>query len=267
MTRWQFTTLPTQPRRANVVLAVFGRGPLHEIEPDPTAFGAPTIELARTYDVRSIARALDPAWFDNWRGGSLRTIAERDLAPAELAALDGADHVHMIIGEFADPTDLGYLQAAWALARYLVARGGEVVLDAHAMRYAATLPAPDLALDVGREIQIIFETDSARSDRAHALHTRGMLKFGMPDLVALCSDADADLVVQVVAQLAASIARGADVAMPRHGVDILDGMTWYLVDDEHGIAGLLQLNNTARVLVDDTGKNLVGVAARLPIVS
>ena len=266
---WQFTTGPRAPRLANVVLAVFGRGPLRDAPPDvtPATLGAPSIELARAYEVRSIARATDPAWFDNWRAGALRTIAERDLAVAELAILDASDHVTMILGEFADPADLGYLQAAWAIARYVVARGGEITLDAHAMRFAATLPPPGLALDVGREVQVVFETDSKRSDRAHALHTRGMIKFGAPDLVALCSDDDADLVCQVLVQLAASIARGVDVAHPRHGVDVVTGMTWYLVEDEHGIGGLLQLNNVARVLVDDAGKNLIGVAGKLPTLS
>lgn len=263
-----FSARPTQPRRANVVLAAFGRGPLRDdTGPTPTDLGAPTIELARAYEVRTIARAADPGWFDNWRAGALRTIAERDLSPIELAQLDAADHVHMIIGEFADPEDLGYLQAGWALARYVAARGAAITLDAHAMRYTAKLPAADLALDVGREIQVIFETDSTRSDLAHALHTRGMVKFGAPDLVALCSDADADLVVQVIAQLAAAVARGADITRPTHGIDVTAGTTWYLVDDEHGLAELLQLNNVARVLVDDTGKNLVGAAARFPIVS
>lgn len=266
-TIWRFSQPLTQARTATVMLAVFATGPLDEsLAFDAARFGA--VDLAR-YDVRTIARAADPSWFEAWRRGSLRQIAERDLAAPSLAALDAADCVHMVSIETELPVgapDLAYLQGAWAVVRFLVARATDpVILDCHAMRYveASALPAPGVVLDVGREIQVIFETDSARSDRAHALHTRGMIKFGAPDLVALCTDADADLVCRVLAQVAASIARGATVESPRHGIALTPEVTWFLVDDEHGLADLLQLNNRARVIVDQHGKNLLGVAAGL----
>jgi hypothetical protein len=125
------------------------------------------------------------------------------------------------------------------------------------------LTAPDAALDVSRELRIVFETDSTRQDGAHALHTRGLKKFGAPDLVALCSPGDARLVSDVIAQLADALARGGDLALPRHGVDLDAGTTWYAVDDDFGLADILGLNNAARVLVDDRGRHLVGVLARL----
>lgn len=244
---WLFAHPPTTRRRAQVVLAVFGRG-----APD-------------TAEARTIARADDPGWFDAWRTGSLRAIAERDLGDA-IAALDAADHVHLIQVEVDGPADLTYLQAAWARARHLVARGGDVVLDVHAMTFTPghALPPADAALDVAREVRTIYETSALGADRAHALHTRGLRKFGAPDLIALCTDADARLVGRIMAELAKALAGGVDVTSPRHGVGVAPGISWNLVDDEHGLAELLQLNNRARVLVDETGHDLVGVIGRLP---
>jgi hypothetical protein len=214
-------------------------------------------------DVRTIQARQDPGWFAGWRSGSLRAIAERDLADA-LGALDAADHLHMISVAPAAPTDLGYLQTCWALARYLVARGATTVLDVHAMTYhrGGALPAADAGFDARRDVRIVFETSSERPDGAHALHTRGLRKFGAPDLVALCSDADASVVSAVMAELMVAIAGGADLVAGHQAIDLASA-TWRLVDDEHGLAGLLQLNNEARVLVDDAGAHLIGIAAQL----
>lgn len=262
---WTFATPPVG-RHPQVALAVFGRAALATGVPmSLRQFGVPSSVALELCNVRTVARNADVAWFDGWRTGSLRSIAERDLG-ARVAELDAADHVHMITVDVAAPTDLTYLQAAWGLARYLVARGASIVLDAHAMTFTAgdAFAAPGAALDVSREVRTIYETDSARADQAHALHTRGLRKFGAPDVIALCSDADAALVGRVVSELADAIARGTEIATPRHRVEVAPGVTWALVEDEHRLADLLQLNNTARVLLDSTGHDLVGVVGRLP---
>ncbi|MCX5743347.1 MAG: hypothetical protein NT062_12715 [Proteobacteria bacterium] len=259
---WTFVTPPATSRHATVMLVAFSAGPLDDDVPfSLSRFGVPAAELVELFDVRTIERGHDPRWFDAFRSGSLRTIAERDLGAGGLAALDLADRAHVVHAEIGSPGDLGYLQTAWAYARYLAVRGASCVLDMMAIRWTAggALPPADAALDVGREVQIIYETDSTRADHAHALHTRGMRKFGAPDLIALCADADADLVSQVIAQVAASVARGSEITAPRHGIEVAAGMTWFLVDDEHGLAGLLNLNNEARVLVDGDGHDLVGL--------
>ena len=252
-TRWQFETIPSRARQAQVVIAVFGRGPLGEGEPLDARVG------------RTITRAADPRWFDQWRTGSLRAIAEADLG-ARLAALDEADHVHLIAIEVAAPRDLGYLQEAWAIARRLVARGAAVLLDVQAMRYleGRALPPADAPLDVAREVRRVFEASSQRPDQAHALHTRGMRKFGAPDSIALCSEPDTRLVGHALGRLAEAVALGVELAVPRHAVEVAPGLTWYVVEDEHGLGELLQLNNRARVVVDEQGHDLVGVLGRLP---
>lgn len=236
------------------MLVAFARGPLAD---------AP--DVAAPCTLRTIERRASPAWFDAWRQGSLRAIAAQDLG-AQLAELDAADHAHVIACAPTAPTDLGYLQAAWAVARALADRGASVVLDAHAMRYlpATALPAADAPLDVTREIRVVYETDAARAANAHALHTRGLRKFGAPDLIALCGDADARLVGHAIAELADAVARGTELATPRHALHVAPEVTWVAIEDEHQLAALLQLDNAARVIVDDTGHHLVGVLGRLP---
>ncbi len=262
---WKLASVPAMPRKPSVMLLVFGTGPLrNDIDMSLSRFGAPSAAAVESCAVQTVTRAMDPRWFDAWRSGSLRTIADQDLGTA-IAALDAADHVHVIACEPAILADLTYLQAAWALVRYLIARGGTIVLDAHAMTYRTADKVQPVGeeLDVRREVRVIFETDSTRSDRAHALHTRGMRKFGAPDLVALCSDADAQLVGEAIAELADQVARGTDLATPKHALEIAPGVRWVAVGDEHGLAELLQLNNEARILVDETGHDLVGVVGRV----
>ena len=232
------------PRNPHVVLFAFSAGPL--------AAGAP---------VRTITRAQDPAWFDAWRTDSLRAIASQDLG-GDLAQLDAADQMHLVTSEPHDVTDLSYLADAWAQVAELSGRGASIVLDAMAMTYvnSSALPAAD---DLSRQIRVVYETDPARSDRAHAIHTRGMRKFGAPDLVALVTDKDVALVAPAIRELAEQVARGTDLATPVHVVEIAPGVRWVAVEDEHRLGELLQLGNSARVLVGTDGHDLAGVVDRL----
>lgn len=262
---WVFSTTPAQSRRPHVMLLVFGTGPLRDdVDMSISRFGAPSPAAVADSSVQTVTRAMDHRWFDAWRSGSLRAIAQQDLG-AHLSALDAADHVHVIACEPSHVDDLTYLQGAWAVVRFLLARGGAVVLDALSMTYlsADQMPAAGEPLDTRREVRVIYETDSTRADHAHALHTRGLKKFGAPDLVALCTDTDAGLVGQAIHELAEQVARGTDLALPKHVVEVAPGVRWVAVHDEHGLAGLLQLNNAARVLVDERGHDLLGVAGRV----
>lgn len=268
MADWTFATQPVAPRSPEVVLVAFAKGPLQGA-PDLSAerLGAPKAAL-EACTLRTVERRMDPRWFDAWRSGSLRTIAETDLG-ADLALLDAADHAHVIVTAPTEPADLTYLQAAWALTRYAIDRGAALVLDAHAMTYmpARSVQPPGEALDIKREVRVVYETSSMRDDGAHALHTRGMRKFGAPDLIALCTDSDARFVGHAISELADSVARGTELALPRHALRVAPGVTWMAVEDEHRVADILQLNNAARVLVDLDGRNLVGVLGRLPRVN
>lgn len=254
VSRWGFAQPPMATRQGTVTLIVFGA--LTRDGPSSAAPGA-------IPEIRAVSRAADPAWFDGWRSGSMSAIARADLGD-RLAVLHAADVLHLVHAQVSGAQDLGYLQTAWDAARSLVACGATTVLDVHAVRFLAgdALPPPG-PLDVAREIRVVYETDSTRPDHAHALHTRGMRKFGAPDLVALCNDDDAPLVSAAIGELADAVARGQELGTPRHRVEVMPGVVWVVVPDEHRLGDLLQLNNVARVLVDSEGHDLLGVAARL----
>jgi hypothetical protein len=201
-----------------------------------------------------------------------------DQLGSNVELLDRADFCHTVSFSLSPMTDFGYLQAAWAIARWMVDRGGSVVLDVHAARFSPTdavraIP-PDAPLDVPRELSFIFETD-ADGDGNHVVHTRGMRKFGRPDLVAQVGPDDANLVRDIFVQLAIAMADGPVPGSPRHGVDLTERITLYLVpDDVNGTAGgasrppprmaeRLGLNNDALLLVSEEGGTLRGLAARL----
>lgn len=206
---WQFQSSPAKARDPQVALFVFSEGALGgDIELSMERFGAPSREALAGIGVQTIERSRDAGWFDAFRSGSLRAIASQDLG-AQLAELDACDHLHLVSAAPRGVTDLTYLQAAWATVRWLGARGGTLVLDAMAMTFVplAHVQGAGEPLDVRREVRVVYETNSMRPDRAHALHTRGMKKFGAPDIVALCTDEDVPLVGQAISELADQVAR------------------------------------------------------------
>jgi hypothetical protein len=142
---------------------------------------APTLGL----DIRSHQRAADPDWFDGWRTGALRTIAEGQLV--DLERLDRATHCSSVRVELDDPADLTHLQLAWAVATWLAKAGCFAVLDGYAINWlpgsaVAALP-PDRPFAVQKEISLVAETEPTPGF-GHAVHTRGMIKFARPDLIA-----------------------------------------------------------------------------------
>src|SRR4051812_25324062 len=105
MTVWTFATPPATPRSPEVVLVAFASGPLQgSAELSAEKLGAPKAAL-EACTLQTIERRMDPRWFDAWRSGSLRHIAETDLG-ADLANLDAADHAHVIVSTAEAPADL-----------------------------------------------------------------------------------------------------------------------------------------------------------------
>jgi hypothetical protein len=237
-------------RDANVFLVCFGANIREDVPLAASRFGIPDRRSAELVDVREHDRASAPEWFDGWRSGALRAVAELQLGPA-LSELDAADRCFTLEVSLPEPSDLGYLQAAWALARWLVARGATIVLDVHAGRYlrGASMAAPDAEFDVQREVSLILEADSDEPEAEQILHTRGLRKFGRPDIVSRCDPSDAEMFGAIIWELADGMAHGFLPQLPRHGVDLDEDTTLYLVEDSDGeYEELLGLNNDARLL-------------------
>lgn len=137
--------------------------------------------------VSSLTAGEAPDFFAGFlREGPLRSMAMRDLGAEVFDRLKMTRHCHRIQAAVPDPPTLGYLQAAWGIARWFVERGACAVLDGHALRWTSgdtvLRLAPDRPFELSREIMTVFETEPS-PDFGHIAHTRGMAKFGRPDLV------------------------------------------------------------------------------------
>ncbi|GAA3221662.1 hypothetical protein ACFO1B_16320 [Dactylosporangium siamense] len=144
----------------------------------------PTAPLA-ALDLRIHQYADSAAWIDTWRTGALRNLAAQQ--PLDLDRLDAATWCYSISIAAADPADLTHLQLAWAVAAGIAAAGAFAALDVFAANWltGASVAAlsPHRPFTVQQEVSLIAETEPAPGF-GHPVHTRGMLKFGRPDLVA-----------------------------------------------------------------------------------
>ncbi len=243
--------------RASISLFAFSEAPLTPDVPfSLSRFGAPSADSVSCLNVQTHAEADDPKWFDGWRTGALRTIAVTDLADA--ARLDAARYCHSIVAEIDDPPDLGYLQAAWAVARWLADRGCFALVDVHAGRWldgsklAALIPERPFNLDA--EVRFVFETDPTpgwdSGNFGHAMHTRGMAKFGRPDVITGLALPDmVEFLEQVLRQVAQALADGASVS-PGQGINIAGKRAFALVPYQPGVnAPQVHLNNEGMLIV------------------
>lgn len=245
---WQRGDRRATGRVADAMLLAFHRGPLRgDVPLDLDRFGVPGPAALEVLEVREHD---DAGWLAGWRGGAMRDLAAEQLGGA-LAALDGCDRCHAIRAIIADPAELTYLQAMWALARWLVARGAVVVLDVFPLRYwpAAAVAGwdPTAPIDPAREIALVCQAARPESATGQLVHTRGLGKVARPDLVAVCEPARLREAAEVVAALAARLVDGY---MPAAGevVELAEGRATVDPAPGEGVARALQLNNDAWVV-------------------
>jgi len=139
----------------------------------------------------------------------LRNRAESELGTSE--ALDSARFIYRVGAVRRDPPDLGYLQGAWAVSRWLCSLGATAVLDAFPITWKPASEIlgwrPERPFSIDREISVTFETD-ARFGRRHLLHTRGMGKFARFDLLTKIQPSERDKAAEVLLGLAQAEALG-----------------------------------------------------------
>ena len=253
---WTRAATAATGRVADVVLVAFHAGPLGAEEPLAAArFGLPGRDAVGLLEVHEHTGDAARAWLDGFRRGALRSIAATDLGG--LAALDAADACVTVRATVFDPFDLGYLQAAWGVARWLCARGASVVLDARATRFwtapaVAALPA-DAAFDVRRELTLVVESVAHPGLGGHVVHTRGLVKLARPDLVTVVAAEDTGPAAEALWRVAARLADGY---MPAPG-DLADAETAVplkLAPAPRGsFTEALHLDNEAWLVMDPDG--------------
>ncbi|HXK20901.1 MAG TPA: hypothetical protein VNG33_23985, partial [Polyangiaceae bacterium] len=150
-------------------------------------------------------------------------IAEQDLE-AELPLLTTSDVCYTLSLELPDQADLAPAQSVWGLARWLCARGCSVVLDVHAFRFRTRADVDALRFsesDVQRDVKLVLETDPTRAG-LHLMHTRGLCKFGRPELLCFIRPDDARVMGRVMNQIARTLMEGAAAAQIR--LKVADGV-------------------------------------------
>ncbi|GAB3338349.1 hypothetical protein GCM10027452_11410 [Micromonospora halotolerans] len=172
--------------RAAVTLIAFADEDVRQSGPDlGLHVAAPNTAPTAALDVRVHRYADSPDWIDGWRTGPLRNIAAGQLG--DLDRLDAASCCYSITVEVDDPRDLTHLQLAWAVAAMLADAGSCATLDAYACNWlpgsALVSLSPHRPFTIQQEVSLIAETEP-QPGFGHPVHTRGMVKFGRPDLIA-----------------------------------------------------------------------------------
>jgi hypothetical protein len=241
-----------------------------ERAPDPLPIsrrthGIPAVESALAAQLCARPRAEHAAWWEGLAGSGLLELVAEDLGPDARAAAAAAAHAYEVTVELADPLDLGYLQAAWAIVTCLaqLARARAVpcvVIDPLAGRAwdgaAIAGLRPDRGFDGPREVSVVVDdgrTDDAgaplATPRAPAAFTRGMAKLGRADLVIgdLAEDVVADA-ANVLRMLIDAAARG-ELLEAGDRLELADGRSYRAAPLEAAACARLGLDDDALALV------------------
>jgi hypothetical protein len=171
---------------AEVVYVAFSELPLPQaLRLDRARHGLPADQLPPQVRLLAFDQQQHADWIRGFFDGALGTLGAKALGWSE-PPIARAQHAFLIRGTFADPSDLSYLQACRALLRALAWGGAFCAVDAHSHVWvsgedlrAEAVDAPFDALD---HVALIFETDGDES-WGHVAHSRGLRKFGRPDVV------------------------------------------------------------------------------------
>jgi hypothetical protein len=212
---WQRPAHRPAGREAAVLLVAFTPGEvltelnLAAVTPANAPVDALAVRLHRHED--------NPEWMDAFRTGPLRDLAARELP--DLRPIDEATCCYSIQVRVPDPADLTHLQLAWAVAARVSRAGAVAVFDAFAHDWS--LPEQVAALDphrpfdILREISVIAESEPTPGF-GHPVHTRGMVKFGRPDLIMGVPEDRIGDAASVLNQLATMLAEGHVLAAGHH---------------------------------------------------
>jgi hypothetical protein len=132
-------------------------------------------------------RRKQPKAFEALAASQAWKLAQSE-SPELAAAAQSAPHFALLRGHAADPDSLDYLRDAVGIVQYLCHRGATAIFDPqtyqfwHPSDWHDRLFAPAAA--VPHEHVIILETPADDDDDGTWFHTRGLRKFGRPDLSA-----------------------------------------------------------------------------------
>ncbi|MFT3711512.1 MAG: hypothetical protein QM817_28080 [Archangium sp.] len=181
---WQRSAFQPGGFTNQFTLFCFSQALKSDVPMSASRFGLPSPDAMKLVEVRELPREVDAQWFDAFRGGSLRNIASHWLG-GDLSALDLATQLTALLISREDTAELTHVQAAWAATKWLVERGATVVLDAQCNRFWKAADVADWPVvrpfSLSIDVNVVVEAEPTAAKAV--IHTRGMQKFGRPDLV------------------------------------------------------------------------------------
>lgn len=249
---WQRPSFRPTGRDADFMLIAFADEDVLGAGPELRLGGrVPSNAPAAALDLRVHHYADVPDWVDGWRADALRNLAAMEFE--DLSRLDAASCCYSITVSVPDPADLSHLQLGWAVAAEIAAAGAFAFLDVHPAGWqsgesVAALP-PERPFVIQREVRLIAENE-ATPGFGHPVHTRGMVKFGRPELVVGVPAERIQETGQILNHLARMMAEG-ELITPGQKFRVNEQRV--LVVEPYtpdGRVPELHLNNDALLLVD-----------------
>ncbi len=179
MKDWERKYYTESDGRPNLFYVLYGT--FEEIQPLSRSTywsnGVPT-----GFELMKYKRAKQPEAFDNFCEGYLwETLETED--PEQARMIKDSEHCYILRGEVGDQPDLNYFRDAIGILTYLADSGGVSIFDPHMFKWWQIDEWKSKAF-MGHEayprhhVVILFSDES----KGQWFHTRGMRKFGRPDL-------------------------------------------------------------------------------------
>jgi hypothetical protein len=176
---WERTRFEPGGGNAMVCFAIYG------------SFTNDTAISSATYRTRGLPEGVEVHRFSRtnqpslpFTGGAIATLLQ-EKNPAALARIEEAPECLLIQGEVADPPNLNYLRDCVGMATFFMDQGGTVIADVQQIKF---MEAAEWRRDffepekprLIRHVSILYSEDG--SGPGIWFHTRGLRKFGRPDL-------------------------------------------------------------------------------------
>ena len=142
-------------------------------------------QLEPALRVSTHRRADDPAWFGGWFAPPLG--AELDMLFLDPDDVRAAEELTLVRGTFDDPEDLSYLRNTIGTVSAIADAGARAIFDVHALQWWRPSDWRQQFVDAPSQFRVadhvgVIVTDDARHHPGLWTHTRGMRKFGRPEL-------------------------------------------------------------------------------------
>jgi hypothetical protein len=197
-----------QPENGNAVLNFVVFGEL-TADVEVSASEYRTSGPPKGTEMELFTRAEHGAWVDGWTEGYFGAMLADD--PELEAKVKAAPTLAMLHGEVHDPSTLDYLRDAIGVVTALLDRGGVAVLDVLALRWFTSEEWRETIFEPAAPEPIEHVSLLASEEWGGMwLHSRGMRKFGRPDLSAReLSQDDLETFAGLFESLIVTLAAGA----------------------------------------------------------